>query len=104
MAPPVSESGEGEIVADFRAHRSDGWVMAPRARRGKEADVGGEYVGRRVCGELGRGGTSGPARFSFSFFFLLSFFLNFQLNSNMNVNFVHKSNIQNKHTSIVVFY
>jgi hypothetical protein len=50
---------------------------------------------------------SGPAGFSFSFSFMCLFFLsflNFQLNSNMNVNFVHKSNIQNKHTSIVVFY
>jgi hypothetical protein len=49
MAPPVSESGEGEIVADFRAHRSDGWVMAPRARRGKEADVGGGNMWAGAC-------------------------------------------------------
>jgi hypothetical protein len=50
---------------------------------------------------------SGLAGFSFSFSFMCLFFLsflNFHLNSNMNVNLVHKSNIQNKHTSIVVFY
>jgi hypothetical protein len=90
--PPLRRTGEGSCwpsgpadqwrdLRKFRltalGHRSDGCVMAPHARW-KRSGHGGE-LGQRVCGELGREGTSGPVTAEFAHFFLFFLFSVFLL-------------------------